>query len=178
MLSPWNSEATTAVTLHGIEFWTAARLAPMVQTLPGADDRGWHSAHSWDAPPPVFVRSVADQDDPVFAQLDELLSLPDNWNGYDGRAPSADAVAQAKEFYGLLSSDGPTPAIEPSGDGEINLVWRGPNRYLELGLYGDGALSYYGKIDGAEILGDLATVPAILPKELRIALATMGDGRV
>lgn len=179
MLSAWTSEATTAVTLHGIEFWTATRLAPMVQTLPGTDDRGWHSARSWDSPPPIFVQSATDQiDDPVIAQLDALLALPNNWNGHDGRAPSAAAVAQAKEFYGLLSSDGPVPAVEPSGDGEINLVWRGPNQYLELGLYGDGALSYYGKIEGAEILGDLIAVPAVLPKELRIALATMGDGRV
>lgn len=116
--------------------------------------------------------------DPVIDGLAALLSLAPNWNDYGGVVPSVAAVSDARQFYHLLPADAATPAVEPSGDGEVNLVWRTAESYLEVGFYGDGVMSYYGKIRGEELLGDLEPLPAELPDDLRIALIAIGDASV
>lgn len=81
----------------------------------------------------------------AYAQLDALLKLPPGWDGYLGHAPTEEAVSQAKAFIANLPSALAMPVIEPSGDGEINLVWRSEAAYLEIGFCGDNHCSFFGK---------------------------------
>lgn len=182
MMDSWTAEQVTGDFSSSYSSWVPPSQAPYVAS--NYDFGGWPSAKPWDAEPPTFFLEAKNYPGggiltaETERALDQLLSLPDNWNGHGGVPPSAAAVDQAKMFYRLLSTDMATPAIEPSGDGEVNFVWRAPGKYLEVGFSGDGLMSYYGKLGGDEILDDIDPMPATLPKELRIALVAITDGRL
>lgn len=116
--------------------------------------------------------------DLVTAQLEQTLDLPIGWDGHGGIAPTESAVSQLKGLYGLVPASLTVPSVEPSGDGEISLVWRGEHRYFEIGTYGDHAFSYYGKLSEKEFMGEITGSPSSLPKELRLILDAFRYGRL
>jgi hypothetical protein len=110
--------------------------------------------------------------------IDNLQRLPLGWDGYDGRAPSRDTIETAKALYWLART--PTaPSVQCAGDGEVSLVWRKDDAYLELGVDANGAISFYGRAPGVSpLLGDLDDLPDSLPESLVKFLGEFGDGRV
>ena len=64
------------------------------------------------------------------------------------------------------------PFITLASDGEINFLWILPNFRLDLGIYGDGSYSYYGKTSGGEeFIADETPIDENLPEEI-LALIT------
>lgn len=60
------------------------------------------------------------------------------------------------------------PDIGIADDGEVNFAWDQRGIYLDLGFYGDGTYSYYGKSrDGKEFLEDDLAPSDGLTSELR-----------
>lgn len=98
------------------------------------------------APVPPISRSI-DRFDLEVARnaIQALAALGDNWDGHGGVAPSTLTIAEATAFIRRLPEGVAVPAVEPSTDGEINLVWRSRVTYLEVGFDGDGIASYLAK---------------------------------
>jgi hypothetical protein len=80
--------------------------------------------------------------------------LPDNWDGEGGVPPSSDIVEMAIAFLDGLppNLDLPRPMVE--GEGEITLLWKSPNIYLEIGFLGGDHISYYGQHGTSELVGE------------------------
>ncbi len=118
--------------------------------------------------------------EPAFSRAREALTkaeqLQPNWNGRGGVRPSSGAIRQARRFLALLPRYFPAPAVEPSGDGEVNFVWRRGADYVEFGLYDEGAASYFARVGGKETLEDLVAPLVRLPDGLRVALEAFSDG--
>ncbi|MDR7231773.1 hypothetical protein J2X45_002873 [Caulobacter sp. BE264] len=114
----------------------------------------------------------------AYDQLDSLLKLRPGWDGYSGHAPSEEAVHQAKAFLANLPIDLAMPAIEPSGDGEINFVWRSDAAYLEIGFCGDHHFSFFGKtktLPEKREFGDIPVTANRLPLSLQWLLNHFPD---
>jgi hypothetical protein len=101
-------------------------------------------------------------------RIDDLGKYEDGWDGAEGKAPSKKAVNESKRFAELLTSESiQLPQISLATDGEINFFWHLPGILLDLGFFGDGTYSYYGKCDnGKEFLEDDRAYDKILPKEI------------
>ena len=66
-----------------------------------------------------------------------------------------------------MRDDVHAPYISLATDGEINFLWMLPHLRLDLGFYGDGTYSYYGKTAvGDGFLVDDASVCTPLPEQL------------
>ena len=64
------------------------------------------------------------------------------------------------------------PYISLADDGEVNFSWSGGAIHIDLGFYGTGTFSYYGRdSDGREFLGDDIPVTSPLPEELASLLS-------
>ena len=65
------------------------------------------------------------------------------------------AIEDAKEFMLHLPIKAKKPIVSLANDGEINFLWMLPDFRLDLGMYGDGSYSYYGKTaNGKEFISD------------------------
>lgn len=108
--------------------------------------------------------------------VDRFKYLKPNWDGYNGRCPSDDAINETKHFIILLPlSITITPSAKASGDGEISLFWRGEDYFVDVGIEGVGCYSYYAKIRGEEYFGDdLPISKARQDKVLMGILASLG----
>lgn len=101
--------------------------------------------------------------------LNKLPLLPKNWDGHGGVAPAIGAIEEAQLFASRLAPAAFEPAIEPSGDGEINFVWRSHDLYVEVGFDGDGEASYLIKSkDGATTFGEFPA--SAIPAEVMAAI--------
>jgi len=106
----------------------------------------------------------------VLGALREAADLELGWDFRGGTAPTKEATLEAVAFVQALPFEVPNPYVEPSPDGEVNLVWREGPRYLEVGFYGDGTFSYYGReLEGSPptVSRDAPVTPNHLPVELR-----------
>ena len=104
----------------------------------------------------------------MLACIRQLGTYPHGWDGAEGKAPSHAAVTDAERFTCILARDDVyAPHISLATDGEINFLWMLPHLRLDLGFYGDGTYSYYGKTAaGDEFLVDDASVCTPLPEPL------------
>jgi hypothetical protein len=88
--------------------------------------------------------------EPTFERLEELASLELDWDGYDGRPPSGQAVAMAGclvagawDRFGLQHDLRAQPyEIMPIADGGLQLEWRGSGQRLHLNVGPEGRISY------------------------------------
>lgn len=104
----------------------------------------------------------------MLARIRQLGTYSHGWDGAEGKAPSHAAVTDAERFTRILMRDDVyAPHISLATDGEINFLWMLPHLRLDLGFYGDGTYSYYGKTAaGDEFLVDDASVCTPLPAQL------------
>jgi hypothetical protein len=58
------------------------------------------------------------------------------------------------------------PAINVASDGEVNFSWSGVNTHIDLGFFGNGTYSYYGRGGGAEVVGEDVAAKSDVPKDL------------
>ena len=127
----------------------------------------------------VVTATLSDRNVEAYAVIDNLLKLAPGWDGYNGHAPTPEAVAQAKSFIATMPTDMRGPEIEPSGDGEINLVWRSAAAYLEIGFCGDQQFSFFGKtksVPEERIFGDVPLSANRLPLALHWLMKQFADG--
>jgi hypothetical protein len=106
-------------------------------------------------------------------KVEELLYLPKNWNGYDGVAPSARTVFEARHVLGLVPNKFPVPHVMNAGSGEVAFFWEKGSKYLEIGFEGDGAYYYFSDGLDQDIQADACSVvTTVLPSNLLAALDT------
>jgi hypothetical protein len=89
----------------------------------------------------------------TLAELQDLLTWPENWNSYGALAPNPDAVSHATkwitEVYQHLTSQKQqwiAPNVTANADGDVLLSWRRGQRDLEV--YVEQQSMFYIIIDG------------------------------
>lgn len=103
----------------------------------------------------------------MLARIRCIGSYTDSWDNADGKSASRQAVNEAEQFAWQLPPDIKEPTITLAADGEINFLWVFSEFKLDLGIYGDGSYSYYGKAaDGTEFLADEVMISEKLPSEI------------
>lgn len=113
--------------------------------------------------------SFADREDnKAIAKVRKLRQYPDNWDGNGAVAPDRKAVSEAEDFMRiLLSRELKLPYISLANDGEINFFWDDGDISLDLGFYGEGFYSYYGKDkNGKEYMADEIPCSKELPADI------------
>ena len=104
----------------------------------------------------VNARSGADQtewseptalDDwlaPAERRLDELASLPDNWDSYGGVPISEDTRKDVLRLLeAIVSARDPLPVLVPGSEGSVDLEWHAPGLVFEVEVEPDGNLTAY-----------------------------------
>ncbi len=104
----------------------------------------------------------------VIARIRELGTYPDGWDGAEVKAPTTEAVRDAEGFARSLPLEKiHAPHVSLASDGEINFLWILPHFRLDLGFYGDGSYSYYGrKPAGEEFIADEKSCDQPLENEI------------
>jgi hypothetical protein len=81
--------------------------------------------------------------------------------------PSAQAFQDAEVFIRKLPLNRmSTPIINVASDGEVNFDWSKNDARVDLGFYGNGTYSFYGRSVYGEIVGEDVDVGADVPKEI------------
>lgn len=108
----------------------------------------------------------------TIARIREIGMYPNGWDNANANVASKKAVDDAERFIRqLLSADVEEPIISLAADGEINFLWILPDFRLDLGVYGDGSYSYYGKAsNGKEFTADEKSMGEKLPDEIITAI--------
>jgi hypothetical protein len=108
----------------------------------------------------------------TIARIRELAVYEDGWNGFDGKGPSPRTVQDAEAFIRRLAyTEIAPPHVSLAADGEINFLWLLPSVRLDLGFYGDGTYSYYGRTPtGDEFFADDVSIDTPLPQPLLVLL--------
>ena len=83
--------------------------------------------------------------DLVAARLMSYLDLKNGWDGFGGMAPTSSAVSDALEFLRQVPGNIPVPQPMLSGDGEVGLLWKRGEVYIDIGFIGDKLFSYYAE---------------------------------
>lgn len=103
----------------------------------------------------------------TIARIREIGTYPDGWDDANGKAASRQAIDDAENFIRQLFPDVKEPIITLATDGEINFLWILPEFRLDLGVYGDGSYSYYGKTsNGEEFIADENSLDERLPEKI------------
>lgn len=97
-------------------------------------------------------------------------SAPD-WDGYDARPASPDAVERAYAFAGSLPPGlaSPDVSINPYGDVEFEWYVR-PSRVLTLSI-GDGGRYHFASLNGMERDSGAGYIVGLLPERVLLAIA-------
>ena len=108
------------------------------------NERNSHGKDTWSLPDKSGDISP-NKRDLVAARLMSYLDLTDNWDGFGGVAPASPAVFDALDFLDQLSDKVPLPQPMLSGDGEVGLLWKSGQVYLDVGFTGNKTFSYYAE---------------------------------
>ena len=105
---------------------------------------------------------------PLLRRLADLYSTPESNRWPDADWPTKAAFEDAWEFTARLPMPlKELPHISLANDGEVNFAWSGSTTHIDLGFYGTGTFSYYGRDShGREALGDDIPVTYPLPDDL------------
>lgn len=90
-------------------------------------------------PGPVPAASLA----PFSRDLQELVSLQDDWDSYGAMAPRRTALEIAWRAASALSEIMPAPQVFPTRRGGVQLEWHRPNTRLEWEIDPDGATGVF-----------------------------------
>jgi hypothetical protein len=92
-----------------------------------------------------------------WARLQERVAhwatLPEDWDGMEGTAPSASVLAAAGEFIDKLQVHGIClPEAEVAGDGEVTLSWAKGDNIATVSFLADGHIVAFASREGARPL--------------------------
>lgn len=112
----------------------------------------------------------------AMARVHELGAYKDSWNGQGTNGPTTQAVRDAGLFLTNWNFDIlRIPHITLTDDGEINFLWKIGTDHFDLGFFGDGTYSFFGKMPGGWCAsGDHILAHAPLPPELLRHLSIEG----
>jgi hypothetical protein len=101
-------------------------------------------------------------------EIRNYLSLPDDWDGYEGIAPQSKTIAETISFVKSLPDSISLPKPMLSGTGIVGLFWEKDNIYAEVCFEGDGTFWYYGTDSDLEIGEESVSIQEVneLPKNL------------
>ena len=88
----------------------------------------------------------------LVTKIRNYLSLPDDWDGYEGIAPESKTIEETISLVKRLNDYNislPKPMV--SGTGIVGLFWEKDSIYIEICFEGDGTFWYYGKDSNLEI---------------------------
>ena len=103
----------------------------------------------------------------IIARIREIGAYSDGWDDANGKAASRQAINDAENFIRQLFPNVKEPIITLAADGEINFLWILADLRLDLGVYGDGSYSYYGKTSsGEEFIADENLLDVKLPEKI------------
>lgn len=101
-------------------------------------------------------------------RINHLASYKVGWNGLDAKPATNKTISDAIEFtkkldrHEIIAHD-----INLATDGEINFYWSDSAFCVDLGFYGAGTYSFYGKNwKGCEIFGDDVKIADEIPERL------------
>jgi hypothetical protein len=96
----------------------------------------------WVVPFPTAYRGSAEtlhSADALFARIDTLTQLPDDWNTYGAQAPSARVAAWAKRAVRIADWLNISPAaVIPSAENGLGLAFRRGRRYADIEFLNSG----------------------------------------
>ena len=109
----------------------------------------------------------------LLQRLADLYSTPESEKWPEADWPTRKAFEDAWQFTKQLPENLKVlPYISLADDGEVNFAWSGDAIYIDLGFYGTGTFSYYGRdSDGRESFGDEIPVTSPLPEDLTSLLS-------
>ena len=109
----------------------------------------------------------------LLQRLADLYLTPEDERLPEVDWPTRKAFEDAWQFTQQLPEDiQMLPHISLADDGEVNFAWSGGEIHIDLGFYGTGTYSYYGRDgDGREFFGDDVSVMSPLPEELASLLS-------
>ena len=113
-------------------------------------------------PPSKWAMASHSRKSPTYrliSRLTDLFETPEDARWPSAKWPDGSAFEDARAFIAKLPlSHVAEPEIRFANDGEINFLWTDDNVHVDLGFYGTGMYSYYGRnssgheIQGVEVL--------------------------
>ncbi|MBP0018953.1 MAG: hypothetical protein J7647_15570 [Cyanobacteria bacterium SBLK] len=85
--------------------------------------------------------------------LNTYLTLPNDWDGYDGVAPTTQTIQDCIFFVKQLPQSIKVPKPMIGGSGTVGLYWEKDDIYAEVCFEGDSTFWYYGT-DGKFEIGE------------------------
>ena len=121
----------------------------------------------------AHARAVVNQ--ALLAKLAEYTHLPDDWDGYGGKAAAVEAFLDTFDFLMQLPVTFPQAQPMIAGSGVIGLYWEGNGCYASVEFAGGGAYYYIADTPQEEHGEDSVPVKAPLPPSLaEVIVATAG----
>lgn len=111
----------------------------------------------------------------TIAQILELLSLGDNWNGYGESAIHTSSVKRAVNVLDVIGSEGPSPEVVPTSAGGIQLEWVGNGFEIEVEIPPSGAASVFVVDPQGNETEHLVAARSKVWLELREHISGMGE---
>jgi hypothetical protein len=137
MVAAYDPPARTD-TLSGVEITTSNSLAEEAtrETLTGhTQSRSRQLVITVKGRPPRWLK-------PTVEALARILCLPPNWNSYNARPVSPDAVISSIELLNQVAApDTPPPQVVPTNRGGVQLEWHFPDIDLEIKALSPGRFS-------------------------------------
>jgi hypothetical protein len=131
------------------------------------ETRAW-SPDDFSAEQNVGPLRQSDQRSVLSSAIMAYRHLPQDWDGEGGVAPLKGAIDDALAFIDLLPLTAKLPKPMVSGDGEVGFYWKTGDGYIDVGFFGDGKITYYGRAvrEGLEAEGANPFSRTNLPKDL------------
>jgi hypothetical protein len=155
---------------------TESGVVAVYSAATGTGDVDTPQSFSWLMNARATYREQISQRDLYLEALQKIKQLgkySEGWDGFDAKAPTMKAVEDAEVFIRKLRDRKlKFPYISLATDGEINFLWSQSTIHLDLGFYGDGKYSYYGRTStGEEFLEDDVSIDASLPEPILLLLS-------
>lgn len=84
---------------------------------------------------------------PLISQIEQLSELQENWDGPGSVRPSQSTIDAALDFVKSIPASVRPPELSCAGDGEISLLWRQEDVFIDISIWGDKA-SAFANLDG------------------------------
>ena len=124
---------------------------------------------------PIGIDAEPTEKEKIEGRITSYLLLENDWDGYEGKPPSNQAVVDSLMWLSLLPTDTPLPKPMLSGAGEVGLYWEAADFYCDIGFFGDGTFSFYAeRPDGSSMSNEDIEIKST-PESLLILLLKIGE---
>jgi len=114
--------------------------------------------------------------DALYATVKSYRDLEVGFDGDGGNPPEQNDVNNMLSFIDHIP-DSAIDSVEPQAiDGESGFEWDEPGKHHLEVIFVDGEMSFFGRMDGREILGDVDYDENAIPEKLRQFLSDMFPG--